>query len=106
MKSESVPVSINILGKEYKVSCPPAEREALVRSAKDLNDRMSRMRDTGKIVGAERIAVMTALNVVHENSQQSEERATLVDTVGEDIKRLEDKIRDAIGRRDRAEGLD
>lgn len=106
MKGESVPVSIRILDKEYKVSCPPAEREALVQSAKELNERMIAVRDGGKIVGAERMAVIAALNVIHEYSQQSQERATFVDSVGDDIKRLEDKIRDAIGRRDRVEALD
>jgi len=60
------PLSVRILEKEYFVACPPDERTALLDSAELLNTRMKEIRDSGKIVGLDRIAVMAALNLAHE----------------------------------------
>jgi cell division protein ZapA len=60
------PVTVRILEKEYQVACPPGERNALLDSAEFLNARMREIRDTGKVVGLDRIAVMAALNMAHE----------------------------------------
>ena len=62
----SSPVTVNILGKEYQVSCPENEKVALIQSASLLHDNMEKIRSTGKIVGLDRIAVMAALNLAHE----------------------------------------
>lgn len=60
------PVSVSILGKEYQISCPENERNALLSSASLLDRRMREIRDSGKIVGGDRIAVIAALNMTHE----------------------------------------
>ncbi len=60
------PVTVRILEKEYQVACPPGERNALLDSAELLNARMREIRDTGKVVGLDRIAVMAALNMANE----------------------------------------
>jgi cell division protein ZapA len=60
------PLSVRILEKDYFVACPPEERSALLDSAELLNVRMKEIRDSGKIVGLDRIAVMAALNLAHE----------------------------------------
>ena len=59
-------VSVKILEKEYHVACPPEERPALLESAEYLNRKMREIRDSGKVIGLERIAVMAALNIAHE----------------------------------------
>lgn len=59
-------VSIKILEKEYQISCPSSERGALLDSAEILNTRMREIRDTGKVIGLDRIAVMAALNMANE----------------------------------------
>ncbi len=59
-------VSIRILEKEYQISCPSSERGALLDSAEILNTRMREIRDTGKVIGLDRIAVMAALNMANE----------------------------------------
>lgn len=61
-----VPVTVIIMDKEYRVACPPDERDALLASASLLNERMREIRDSGKVIGAERIGVMAALNIAHE----------------------------------------
>ena len=59
-------VSVKILEKEYQISCPAEERKALVDSAEMLNAKMREIRDSGKVVGLDRIAVMAALNMANE----------------------------------------
>jgi cell division protein ZapA len=63
---EARPLSVRILEKEYVVACAPDERTELLDSAEFLNGRMREIRDSGKIVGLDRIAVMAALNLAHE----------------------------------------
>jgi len=65
-------VSVRILEKEYQVSCPANERTDLLDSAEVLNAKMREIRDSGKVVGLDRIAVMAALNISHELLQTSE----------------------------------
>ncbi|MBM4220486.1 MAG: cell division protein ZapA [Gammaproteobacteria bacterium] len=59
-------VNIKILEKEYQISCPASERVALLNSAELLNARMREIRDSGKVIGLDRIAVMAALNMANE----------------------------------------
>lgn len=63
---EPLSVTVRIMGKEYSVVCPPDEHEALVKSADYLNERMTTIRRRGKALGAEKIAVMAALNIARE----------------------------------------
>jgi cell division protein ZapA len=59
-------VSVHILGKDYQVSCPEDERSSLVAAAAELDRRMKVIRQSGSVIGVERIAVMAALNLAHE----------------------------------------
>jgi cell division protein ZapA len=66
MTAKPATVLLTILGKEYKIACEPDEQENLLRSAGELDAQMRKMRDSGKVGNAERIAVMAALNLSHE----------------------------------------
>jgi len=70
MTQQIVPVIVEILGKEYRISCAENERDALLASARYLDEKMGDVRTGGKVVGSERIAVMAALNISHELLQQ------------------------------------
>ena len=59
-------VEVNIMGREFTIACPPEEREGLLSAVAYLDKKMCDIRDSGKIVGAERIAMMAALNLAHE----------------------------------------
>jgi len=59
-------VEVNLLGRTYRVACDDGEREALMQAVAYLDGKMNEIRKAGKVMGAERIAVMTALNVAHE----------------------------------------
>ena len=65
-KDDPLTVTVRIMSREYTVACPPEEHEALVASADYLNERMTAIRRRGKALGAERVAVMTALNLARD----------------------------------------
>ncbi|MFZ5723630.1 MAG: cell division protein ZapA [Pseudomonadota bacterium] len=58
-------VTVQILGKEYKLSCPADERDGLLQAARLLDERMKELKGGG-MIGLERIAVMAALNLGYE----------------------------------------
>tara|TARA_R110000782_G_scaffold46424_9_gene102561 strand:+ start:394 stop:708 length:315 start_codon:yes stop_codon:yes gene_type:complete len=76
MTEQHAQVSVRILDKEYQVACPASERTNLLDSAEILNAKMREIRDTGRIVGLDRIAVMAALNMandlIHANARDQE----------------------------------
>jgi len=59
-------VTVKILEKEYQISCPADERKSLIDCADLLNAKMREIRDSGKVVGLDRIAVMAALNMAND----------------------------------------
>ncbi|MBL8505358.1 cell division protein ZapA [Methylobacillus glycogenes] len=59
-------VDVSIMGRELTIACSDEEREGLLRSVDYLDKKMREIRDTGKVVGAEKIAIMAALNIAHE----------------------------------------
>ena len=64
--AEPKTVEVNLLGRSYRVACDDHEREALMQAVAYLDGKMNEIRKAGKVMGAERIAVMAALNVAHE----------------------------------------
>ena len=63
-------VKVHILEKEYQIACPPEERDAVLSSARRLDERMQELRDSRAVLGLERIAVMAALSLTNELQQQ------------------------------------
>ena len=59
-------LTVTILGRDYRLSCEPAERETLLAAVAHVDRNMQAIRDQGKIVGTERIAVFAALNIAGE----------------------------------------
>ena len=59
-------VTINVMGREFRVAAPGGEERQLAASVEFLNKKLREIRDTGKVVGNERIAIMAALNIAHE----------------------------------------
>ncbi len=55
-----------ILDREYQIACPPEEREGLQNAARFLDERMREMRGRSHNLGADRLAVVTALNIAYE----------------------------------------
>lgn len=90
---ESSTATISILGHEYKISCPEGERDALMASARYLDEQMRNIRDGGKVLSLERIAVMAALNITHEMLQKPATKSSKKSPMDEErIGTLIDKI--------------
>ena len=65
-KREKGVMTISLLGREFRVGCPEGEEKRLLASVDYLNRKLKEVRDTGKVSGNERIAIMAALNIAHE----------------------------------------
>jgi len=90
------PISITILDKEYKVACPVGEQAALLASAKYLNDKMREVRDSSSILGSERIAVITALNIANDLLSSRAANNDINEDLSPRLKNLETKISQAL----------
>jgi len=66
MSAEPKGLQINVMGREFRVACPDNEQKGLLEAVDYLNKKMNEIRDNGKVVGLERIAIMAALNIAHE----------------------------------------
>ena len=66
MSADSKGLQINVMGREFRVACPEDEQKGLLEAVDYLNKKMSEIRDNGKVIGLERIAIMAALNIAHE----------------------------------------
>ncbi|HVC00767.1 MAG TPA: cell division protein ZapA [Steroidobacteraceae bacterium] len=89
-------VSVRILEKEYQISCPADERSALLDSAEFLNARMREIRDSGKVVGLDRIAVIAALNMAHELLRNRKSDGSLESEVGGRLRILRERVESAL----------
>jgi len=91
-------VTVSILDKEYLIACNDEERHDLMRSADFLDKKMREIRDNGKVIGSDRIAVMAALNISHELLNQDGGTATNSsnEQIGTRIKGLQEKIEQAL----------
>jgi cell division protein ZapA len=66
MNADSKGLQINVMGREFRVACPEDEQKGLLEAVDYLNKKMNEIRENGKIIGLERIAIMAALNIAHE----------------------------------------
>jgi cell division protein ZapA len=90
-------VSIQILGKEYKIACAEDDKQQLLSAADHLDKQMRKIREGGKVVGMERIAVMVALNLSHE-LLKAQTQSSAINDGSEYIKRANNKLDTALNR--------
>ena len=94
--NEALPISVSILDKDYKVACPSGEQPALLASAEYLDSKMREVRDSGNIMGSERVAVITALNITNDLLKSSLVDKALGEKLPPRLKSLETKISKAL----------
>src|ERR1700733_11780177 len=85
-----------LMHKKDVVACPYDERSALLDAAEFLNSRMREIRDNGKVVGLERIAVMAALNLAHEYLKGRDRECKLDNGVGQRMRALRERVEAAL----------
>ncbi len=95
MKEETVPVTVKILEKDYRIACAPNHKQSLEDSAALLNDKMHEIRASGKVIGSDRIAVMAALNLAHDLLQQ-QQHSTHDSQLQTQLRQLREKIDEAV----------
>ncbi len=96
MSEQSTSVQVKILDKEYQVNCPPSDQEALIKSARYLDENMRKIKGRGNIHGVEKIAVMAALNITHDMLRKNRMINETRQETSQQVKGLENKLDMAI----------
>ena len=94
MSSESDPVSVRILDREYTVGVGADGRDALMAAARLLDGKMREIRGANRMAAVDRVAVLAALNLAHE-LQQLRERDAEIERTLDAIERRLDGVRPA-----------
>jgi len=90
--TEQSTLTVNIMDREFRVNCPESEQQNLLDSAASLDQRMREIRDTGRVIGVDRIAIMAALNLASELLSNEGSSDTIIDTINKSINRMQEKI--------------
>ena len=85
-------ITIRILEKEYQVSCPAEEKANLLASVELLNKKMREIRDSGKVIGLDRIAIMAALNLANELLKRSGDERQLKDIIVPRVRAMSERL--------------
>jgi cell division protein ZapA len=88
-------VTVQILDKEYCIACPADEQANLQGAARYLDGKMREIRASGKVIGADRIAVMAALNISHDLLHKKQQ-------LDQDAEETRECVRDLLERVDQA----
>ncbi len=95
MSNEITDTSVEIMGKIYHIKCPEEEVSSLRRAADYLQEQMRNMRDTG-VLSVDRMAVITALNIVHQLLSLQQSKNQDLQLINERIFALQNKVEEAI----------
>ena len=90
------PLKVTILDKEYLITCEAEELDSLHTAINILNTKVAETKKNGSVIGSERIAVMTALNIANEmleHKKENQDKKFKIDTT---LNRLQNKINDAL----------
>lgn len=90
-QDDSDKANVHILDKNFRVKCPPNQVESLNAAADYLDKEMRKMRQNG-VVGMDRIAIITALNITHELLQVRQQNDQMIESTTQKIQELLEKI--------------
>ena len=90
--TQTKPVPVSILDKEYLISCPEDEREQLHAVVNFVNEKLEEVKNSGSVIGTERIIIMATLNIANELLTYKLENRDYTESVGSVVKRLQTKI--------------
>ncbi|MCZ6640636.1 MAG: cell division protein ZapA [Gammaproteobacteria bacterium] len=96
MANDVTTISVKILDKDYQVSCPVDEVDALTASARYLDEQMAEIRESGKVIGSDRIAVIAALNIANEYLNNRESLEVTEDLLGDSLSKLTKRVSQAL----------
>ncbi len=98
MNEEMVNMEVEIMGKTYQIKCPEAEAHSLKNSAQYLEEKMRDMRDNGNVLSIDRLAVITALNVVHQLLTLEHQKLVQGQSLKQRISHIQSRIETALAK--------
>lgn len=96
MNANSEPVKVDILDRQYQFACPDEEREALIAAARQLDESMREIKDSGRLMSLERIALQAALNYCDETLKLRQSAASRDEKIDSKIRMLADQLDEAL----------
>lgn len=96
MSNSAEPVSVIILDKKYQFACAPEQRNDLVEAARHLDECMSDIRESGRLMSLERIALQAALNFSADLLRMQRTETQRQERIDQRIRLLADQIDDAL----------
>ena len=60
------PLNLDIMRREFCVTCPDEEREEIQLAAAYLDNKIQEIKAEGKVIDSDRIAIIAALRITHE----------------------------------------
>lgn len=96
MSHSDEPVSVIILDKKYQFACDPQQRNDLIEAARNLDDCMVEIRDSGRLLSLERIALQAALNLSADLLRLRRQENQREEKIDSRIRELADQIDDAL----------
>jgi cell division protein ZapA len=96
MSQSPEPVSVIILDKKYQFACDPDQRTDLVEAARYLDECMTEIKETGRLMSLERIALQAALNFSADLLRLQRNESERQETIDSRIRLLADQIDDAL----------
>lgn len=103
MNEEPITVPVQILDKEYRISCQPDEEADLHESARIVDQRMREIRQAGRVLGADRIAVMAALNIAYDLTRLQSHKTQDNQDLDQRLGNLQERLGEALATRPRAD---
>lgn len=96
MNANAEPVKVNILDREYQFACPEDQREDLKQAARELDDHMREIKDSGRLMSLERIALQAALNYCDESLKLRRSAESRSEKIDNKIRMLADQLDQAL----------
>jgi cell division protein ZapA len=96
MSHSAEPVSVIILDKKYQFACDPEQRSDLIEAARNLDERMTEIKDSGRLLSLERIALQAALNFSADLLRLRRQETQRKERIDNRIRSLADQIDDAL----------
>jgi cell division protein ZapA len=103
MTNDTIQTTVEILGKAYPIRCTESERQSLEEAALLLNQKMTEMKESGKAINLERIAIITALNMAHQLLQLDRQKNSTSHHLHQRLSRLQEVLDEAIHRSQQTE---
>jgi cell division protein ZapA len=90
--SDSAPVAVSILDREFLVACTAEEKPGLLAAARYLDGKMRELRNNARSASLDRIAILAALNISHELLNEKQRESTNAAQLAEKLQVLQSKL--------------